>query len=129
MKIERRRQSRVGDLIREKIAELIMDGIKDPQVRGLITVTHVETTPDLKLAYVYVSVLSAGAKGVEGAEGAEGIERRKVLGGLKRATGFIKGCLGRDLGLRFTPDIEFKLDDSFEYQQRIDDLLKQAKKK
>ncbi len=117
MKIEGRRQNRVGDLIREKIAELIIDGIKDPQVRGLITVTCVETTPDLKLAYVYVSILS------------EGMERRKVLGGLKRATGFIKGCLGRDLGLRFTPDLEFKLDDSFEYQQRIDELLKQAEKK
>jgi ribosome-binding factor A len=123
MKIGGRRQSRIGDLIREKIAELIIEGIKDPQVRGLITVTHVETTPDLKLAYVYVSVLS------QGVQGAQGIERRKVLGGLKRATGFIKGCLGHDLGLRFTPDIEFKLDDSFEYQQRIDELLKEAKKK
>lgn len=117
MKIDGRRQSRVGDLIREKIAELIIDGIKDPQVKGLITVTRVETTPDLKWAYVYVSILS------------EGVERRKTLGGLKRATGFIKGCLGHDLGLRFTPDIEFKLDESFEYQQRIDELLKQAEKK
>ena len=126
MKIEGRRQSRIGDLIREKIAELIIEGIKDPEVRGLITVTRVETTPDLKLAYVYVSVLSQGAEGVQGVQG---IERRKVLGGLKRATGFIKGCLGRDLGLRFTPDLEFKLDDSFEYQQRIDELLKEAKKK
>lgn len=117
MKIERRRQSRISDLIREKIAELIINGIKDPQVKGLITVTHVETTPDFKLAYVYVSILS------------QGIERGKVLLGLKRATGFIKGCLGRDLGLRFTPGIEFKLDDSFEYQQRIDELLMQAKKK
>lgn len=117
MKIEGRRQNRISDLIREKIAELILNGIKDPQVKGFITVTRVETTPDLKLANVYVSILS------------EGVERRKALAGLKRAAGFIKGCLGRDLGLRFTPDLEFKLDDSFEYQQRIDELLHQAKKK
>jgi len=117
MKVEGRRQSRVGDLIREKIAGLIIEGIKDPEVRGLITVTRVEVTADLKLARVYVSILS------------EGIERRKAFGGLRRATGFIRGCLGRDLGLRFTPELEFKLDDSFDYQDRIEELLKQAKKK
>lgn len=116
--MERRRQSRVGDLIHEKIAELIIEGIKDPRVQGLITVTRVEVTADLKLARVFVSTVASSEK-----------DRRGMLAGLRRARGFIKGCLGKDLGLRFTPELEFKLDDSFDYQQRIDDLLKQAKKK
>ncbi|OGP02687.1 MAG: ribosome-binding factor A [Deltaproteobacteria bacterium GWA2_38_16] len=111
---EGRRTKRASEQIRDVIAHLVIKGFKDPRVNGFITVTKVEMTPDLKLARVFVSILGEKEK------------RLKVLKGLQNASGFIKSNIAKALKLRFTPDLEFGLDDSLDYVEKIDRLLKEA---
>lgn len=114
-----RRQYRVGEMIRDIISSLLLKGFRDPRVQGFITITKVSVTPDLKLARVYVSVMKD--EKVKEKEG-------NVLAGLKKASGYIKSHIGKELKLRFTPDLEFKLDTSLDFTDRIDQLLKESKK-
>lgn len=117
MKTESVRQQRVGDLIRFQIASLIVQGdIKDPRVHGLITITRVTVTADFRLARVYVSVMG------------EDTDHQSVIFGLKHAKGFMKAKIAKNLKLRCTPDLEFKLDDSLDRGEKLDQLLKEAKK-
>lgn len=116
MKTEGLKQQRMADAIREKIATSIIHELKDPRVQGLmITITKVEMTPDLKLARVYVSILDKEK------------DHQKILKGLKNAKGFLKSKVGQNIKLRHVPDLEFKLDESLDYSERIDQLLKEAK--
>lgn len=116
MKEKGRRQNRIGDAIRQEIASSIIHELKDPRVQGLITITKVMMTPDLKLARVYVSILDTELK------------RQKILKGLKNATGFLRGRVGKNIKLRFIPDLEFILDETLDYNERIEQLLKESKK-
>lgn len=116
MKTDGIRKTRVGDAIRQEIASSIIHDVKDPRVHGLITVTRVAMTPDLKLARVYVSILD------------DKHDHAKILKGLKNATGFLKAKIGKVIKLRFIPDLQFILDTSLDYGDRIDHLLKESKK-
>ncbi|NDY41904.1 30S ribosome-binding factor RbfA [Dissulfurirhabdus thermomarina] len=105
------RARRVGDLIRDEMADLLQRRIKDPRVQGLITVMAVEVTADLRHARVQVSVLG-------------GQDRRDAaMAGLESAKGFVRRALGRRLDLRRTPEITFSLDRSLDAQERIQRLL------
>ncbi|MEC4675784.1 MAG: 30S ribosome-binding factor RbfA [Nitrospirota bacterium] len=104
-----KRSQRVGDLVREEVAEIIMYRLKDPRI-GFITVTGAEMTPDLKLARVFVSVFKED-------------ERELTLEILNSAKGFMRSILRKRLKMKFVPDIEFRLDKSIEYGDRIDRLL------
>ena len=116
MKVEGLRKTRMEDLVQREIAFLLIDGVKEPKLQGeLITVTRVEMTVDFKLARVYVSILKEA-------------DREKILDGLKKATGFLKSQVSRNLKMRYTPDLEFKIDDSLDHVQRIEQLLNQSKK-
>ena len=117
--MDSRRQYRVGEMIRDIISSLILKGFRDPRVQGFITITKVSMTPDLKLARVYVSVMK-DEKMKE--------KERDVLAGLKKASGYIRAQIGKELKLRFTQDLEFKLDTSLDFTDRIDELLKEVKK-
>ena len=86
--------------------------IKDPRVK-FVTVTDVKLTADLREAKVFVSSLD------------ESIEQQEFLLGLKRATGYIRGELGRNLKLKHIPQIEFIVDDSYDKQERILHLIDQ----
>ena len=77
----------------------------------LITVTDLKLTDDLREAKVFVSSLDAN------------VERQDLLHGLKRATGYIRGELGRQLKLKYIPQLEFLFDDSFDRQERILNLI------
>jgi len=117
MMVDGRRGQRIADMIRQEIANLIIHGdIKDPRVEGLITVTRVEMTPDMKLARVFVSILK------------DDHDRETVLKGLKNASGYMKAQIAHHLKLRHTPSLQFKLDDSLDYSDKIDQLLKESKK-
>jgi len=116
LKAESIRSQRVADMIRQEIASLIIHDIKDPRVHGLITVTRVSMTSDLKSAKVYVSILE------------DGEERDRVLKGLKNASGFFQARIAKNLKLRNTPRILFKIDDSLDHTKKIDQLLKEIKK-
>ena len=115
--MDSRRQARVGEMIRDIISSLLLKGFRDPRVCGFITVVKVSMTPDLKLARVYVSVMKD-----------EKSNEADVLKGLKKASGYIKSHIGKELKLRFTPDLEFKADHSLDFVDKIDQLLKESKK-
>jgi ribosome-binding factor A len=110
-----KRSERVGDLIREEVADLIMYKLKDPRI-GFVTVTGVEMTADLKLARVFVSIMKEE-------------ERELTLEILNSSKNFIRLNLSKRLRMKFIPAIEFRLDTSVEYGFKIDRLLKEIKEK
>lgn len=92
------RMVRINEEIQRTLAELIRT-VKDPRVHGLISITAVDTTPDLKYAKVYVSALDQS-------------DMKEVLKGLKSASGYLRRELGHTLTLRATPELTFIQDDS-----------------
>jgi ribosome-binding factor A len=108
------RTQRVGDLIKREISIIIDKELKDPRI-GLITVTGVEITADLRHAKVFFSVL-----------GDEHVQSQ-AASGLESARFFIQGEIGRRLRLKYTPELSFSLDQSLEYGFHIDKLLKELK--
>jgi len=105
-----KRSDRVGDLIREVISEMILRDLGDPRLEA-VTVTEVEVTVDLKLARVFFS-----ARGEKARE-------ESAQKGLESAAGVIKKKLGRELRLRYMPELAFQVDRSFEYGSKIDRLI------
>lgn len=106
------RQGRIDEEYRKEISYIIDQKLKEPSVTGLISVTKVKVTPDLKFAKVYVSILNA--KSI-----------KQTLAGLKKSSGFIRSELAKSINLRNTPELIFELDDSMEYGARIDSILKE----
>ena len=104
------RIGRINEEIQKELANLIRN-LKDPRVQDtMISITHVETTPDLRYAKVYVSFLQE-----DRAEGA--------LKGLKSAGGYLRRELGRALQLRYTPELVWALDDSITYGAKMMQLI------
>jgi ribosome-binding factor A len=108
-----RRVERVGEAMREVIAELLMREIKDPRI-GMVTLTTVEVSPDLRHARAYFSCLGDAAT------------RQRTQAGLQSAAGFMKGQLAKRLRLRYAPEITFVQDPSIEHADRIATLLKEV---
>ncbi len=108
-----KRSKRVADLIRQEISDIILRRLKDPRL-GFVTVVDVSITDDLKLARVYVSSLKED-------------ERRQMIEILNAAKSFIRQELGRRLKMKVTPDLEFYVDTTLQYGNRIDQLLKDIK--
>lgn len=109
------RFERINEEYRKEISTIIDNKLKNPNVTGLISVTKVKVTPDLKFAKVYVSILNS--KNI-----------KDTLAGLKKSAGFIRSELARTVNLRNTPEIIFELDESLEYGARIDSILKDIMK-
>jgi ribosome-binding factor A len=110
-----RRPDRVAEAIREEVATFLAEGVKDPRIQGLVTVTGVEVTRDLRHARVFVSVM-----GTDG-------EKAATMQGLASLAGHLRGRLGRAIRLRVAPEIEFRTDPSVERAARIDSLLEQIR--
>jgi ribosome-binding factor A len=107
------RMRRVDEAMREVLSGAITSELKDPRV-GFVTVTAVETSPDLRTARVFVSVL--GNPG----------ERRRSLQALRSAHGFLQRRVGSELHIKNTPTLEFVYDDTAERSQRINQLLSEG---
>ncbi|HKZ57337.1 MAG TPA: 30S ribosome-binding factor RbfA [Thermodesulfovibrionales bacterium] len=107
-----KRSQRVSDLLRKEIADIIMYKLKDPRI-GFITVTGVDVTDDIKIARIYVSILKDE-------------ERKTTIEILNSAKSFIRSELSKRLRMKFIPSIEFRLDTSIEYGNKIERLLKEA---
>ena len=105
------RPARVGERIREELSLLLQRRARDPGLAA-VTVTDVSVTPDLKIARVNYSALVGPA------------ERKGVAQALRRSEGFLRRELGKVLGLRYAPELQFHYDDSFDRGARIDALLK-----
>lgn len=112
--MEYQRSDRVGDLLRQLLAELLRKDIGDPRVQA-VTLTAVKVSKDLRHARIYFNLLGGSHRSAE------------ALAGLKSATGFIRTRVGKQLKLRFVPAIEFTYDETEDEAQRIDELLKQVK--
>ena len=104
------RMRRVNEAVREVLSAAITSELKDPRV-GFVTVTAVETSPDLRQARVFVSVL--GNPG----------ERRRSLQALDNAHGFLQRRVGSELRIKNTPTLQFVYDDTPERGMRITELL------
>lgn len=108
-----RRPDRVAEAIREEVATFLAEGVKDPRVVGLVTVTGVDVTRDLRHAKVYVSILGSDT------------ERAATLDGLASVASHLRSRIGRALRLRIAPEIAFRLDESIARAARIETLLAQ----
>lgn len=106
------RLGRIDEEYRKEISNIISYKLKNPNVTGMISVTKVNVTNDLKFAKVYVSILNS--KNI-----------KNTLAGLKKSSGFIRSELAKKVNLRNTPELIFELDDSLEYGARIDSILKE----
>ena len=104
------RIGRINEEIQRELAALIPT-VKDPRVSGMISVTAVETTPDLKFAKIYISALDKGGE-------------EQVLKGLKSASGYLRRELYRSLNLRYTPELTFVRDDSINKGAHILEMLR-----
>ena len=104
------RMRRVNEALREVLSARIAQGLKDPRV-GFVTVTAVETTPDLSHAKVYVSVLG------------DEHERAESLEGLASSHGYLQRCIGAEVRMKRTPTLEFLHDHSIDHGFRISELL------
>ena len=104
------RMRRVDEAVREVLSDAISLKVKDPRI-GFVTVTAVETSPDLRRARVFVSVL-----------GNEG-ERKRSMQGLRSAHGILQRAVARELRLKHTPTLEFLYDETSERGMRIAELI------
>lgn len=113
-KMASNRIGRINEEIQRELSGLIR-AVKDPRVKGLISITAVETTPDLRYAKVHVSVLDKG-------------DVNEVVKGLKSAGGYLRRELGSALSLRYTPELIFERDDSIDKGAHILSLLENLDK-
>ncbi|NJC87633.1 MAG: ribosome-binding factor A [Desulfuromonas sp.] len=105
------RAQRVGESIQQEISALLLRGLKDPRI-GFVTITGVEVTPDLHLARVFYTVIGDDAA------------RKASTAGLKSSIPYIRQQLGKQLRMKYTPDLIFQYDTSIEYGGRIESLLR-----
>ncbi len=112
--MDKRRQQRINQLLREEIADLLRNETDDPVLASLISVTEVEITPDYERAKVFVSYLE------EGEEGAAIMKR------LQRAARFYRRELAERLNLKHTPELVFVKDESIARGTRVLQLLRQV---
>lgn len=115
MATDNRRPDRVAEAIRAEVATFLNQDVKDPRVVGLVTVTGVDITRDLRSAKVFVSILGSET------------ERAATFDGLASVAGHLRARIGRALRLRLAPEITFKQDESVARAARIETLLSQLK--
>lgn len=103
------RIGRINDDIKRELASMIPT-LKDPRVRGLISITRVDTTTDLRYCKVYVSTLDKD-------------DVKEVMRGLKSSAGYLRRELGRRMTLRYTPELQFIADDSIDRGSRLIQMM------
>ena len=105
------RIGRINDEIQRELSSL-MRSLKDPRLQsGLLTITHVDTTPDLRYSRIFVSALDKS-------------QEKEMLKGLKSAAGYLRRELGSALKLRYTPELQFIADDSISQGAHILEVLR-----
>jgi ribosome-binding factor A len=107
------RMRRVNEAVREVLSTAIGQDLKDPRV-GFVTVTAVDTSPDLRRAHVYVSVFG------------DEESRAATLTGLFSSRGYLQARVASELRLKHTPQLDFRYDESIERGVRISELLRQG---
>lgn len=109
MKLVSKRQARVGDLLKQTLAELIHRKVKDPRVEG-VTITGVDVSVDLRVCHVFFCIFDSS-------------KREQAQQGLESTAGFLRRELRKELSLKHVPEIFFMFDTSFDYGTKIDEIL------
>ena len=110
------RLNRINEELKKEMSQIISFELKNPDATGLISITKVKITPDLKYAKVYVSIINSK-------------NEEKTMEALKQSAGFIRSLIAKRVNLRITPELVFEKDDSMEYGMKIDSILKKLKDK
>ncbi|MGE3269458.1 MAG: 30S ribosome-binding factor RbfA [Chloroflexota bacterium] len=113
MMVDKRRQQRINQLIRDEIADLLRNETDDPILKTMISVTDVQVTQDLQKAKVYVSTLD------------EGDDAAEIMKQLRKAARFFRREIAERLNLRHTPELEFVYDPSIARGARVLALLRE----
>lgn len=100
------------------ISVILLEDVKNPKVKGMVSLVKVKVTEDLKFADLYFTILSM-----------ENVDKKIVLEGLNEIKGYFRKKVAEALSLRFIPEMRVKIDDSIEYAVRISKLLDDLKKK
>ncbi|MBI5787334.1 MAG: 30S ribosome-binding factor RbfA [Candidatus Schekmanbacteria bacterium] len=108
------RSDRIAELIQRGVTQILLRQISDPRLKNL-NVLKVKVSPDLKIAKIFVSAIQN--------------EPEQVMEGLQKAKNYLRGELGHQLNLRFTPDLVFKWDDSVAYSIHIAEVIADLHKK
>ncbi|MDD4504652.1 MAG: 30S ribosome-binding factor RbfA [Clostridiaceae bacterium] len=111
------RIDRISEEVKKVVSEIIRNDLNDPRISTLCSVVSAEVTSDLRYAKVYISVLGNDE------------EKKSTMKGLNSAAGFIRRELGKNIELRYSPEVNFELDNSIEHGAYINKLLKEVKKK
>ena len=109
------RTDRIASEIMREVERIIREDVSDPRTQCMFSITHVDVTRDLRYAKVYVSVY-------------EEEKREPMMKALKSAAGFIRHNVGRQVQLRYTPELLFELDTTIEYGVHIASLLNEVRK-
>lgn len=115
MPADHRRSDRVAAAIRQEVATFLAEDAKDPRITGLVTVTGVDVTRDLRHAKVFVSVMGSET------------DRASTFDGLASIAAHLRSRVGKALRLRLAPEISFRQDESVAHAARIEDLLAKIK--
>lgn len=107
-----RRTEQVNELIREELSGLLAREVRDPRVSGIVSITGVDVSPDLRHAKVWVSVYGSDE------------DRSSTMAALHAARAFLRRELSRRLHLRNTPDLEFESDTTMERAQELTDIMR-----
>lgn len=111
-----KRINRISEEVKKVISQLLYNGIKDPRINSMVSVTKVEVTRDLSYANIYISVLGSEE------------EKASALEGLQSAKGYIRKEIGRNLKLRHVPEPRIFLDESIEKGIEMTELIKEVNK-
>lgn len=111
-----KRTERVASLLQMELGTLILERVKDPRL-GFVTVMHVKITPDLKSAVVFISVMGDKKK------------KEETLKVLSRAAGFLQHEVGVAIQMRYTPKLQFELDDSLDKDFEIGQVMRKIEEK
>ncbi len=105
------RFDRINEELKREISNIINYDLKNSNITGLISVTNVKVTTDLKYAKIYVSIMNTKSL-------------KNTLAALKKSSGYIRSQIAKTINLRITPELIFELDDSIQYGAKIDAILK-----
>ena len=108
---DKNRMNRVDEQLKEEISKIIDQEIQDPKFTGMVSVSSVKTTPDLRYARVFVTMI--GCK-----------SQKENLAILKKSSGYIRSLIAKRINLRMTPELVFEFDESIEYGAKIDKIIK-----
>ncbi|WIF94682.1 30S ribosome-binding factor RbfA [Caminicella sporogenes] len=110
------RTNRISEEIKKIVSSIIMNQLKDPRISKLTSITHVDTTNDLRYTNIYISIFD------------DSVDKNETIEALNNAKGYIRRELGKHLKVRYTPEPIFKLDESIEHGVYMSKLIEKVNK-